>query len=295
MTDNIDEEHLENPTSHQSENVPDKIIPNVDSATTNPNQHTENMEVHHHPQLQHKPKRWKEYFLEFLMIFLAVTLGFFAENVRADYIENVQEKEYAQSLYDDLKIDTATIQITYNEKEWIRLKFDTAKTILETNDLINHNEFIYYIERYLTYNDIFSAQDVTYQQLKSSGNFRYFKNISLYKNIADYYNLYSRYQSIDGSFGVINQNEISQIEAKLFNLKDLTLLDNENATTFYTLALPSEKKLAPIANDTIAQKLLYIKIANEYKRAYSAKIFLNWLKLKATNLIEELKKEYDLK
>lgn len=229
------------------------------------------------------------------MIFLAVTLGFFAENVRADYIENVQEKEYAQSLYDDLKIDTATIQITYNEKEWIRLKFDTAKTILETNDLINHNEFIYYIERYLTYNDIFSAQDVTYQQLKSSGNFRYFKNISLYKNIADYYNLYSRYQSIDGSFGVINQNEISQIEAKLFNLKDLTLLDNENATTFYTLALPSEKKLAPIANDTIAQKLLYIKIANEYKRAYSAKIFLNWLKLKATNLIEELKKEYDLK
>jgi hypothetical protein len=34
------------------------------------------MEVHHHPDLHHKPKKWKEYFLEFLMIFLAVTLGF---------------------------------------------------------------------------------------------------------------------------------------------------------------------------------------------------------------------------
>ena len=40
------------------------------------------MEVHHHPDLHHKKKKIKEYFLEFLMIFLAVTLGFIAENVR---------------------------------------------------------------------------------------------------------------------------------------------------------------------------------------------------------------------
>ena len=41
------------------------------------------MEVHHHP----KPgkKNFKEYFLEFLMIFLAVSLGFFAEQIREDF------------------------------------------------------------------------------------------------------------------------------------------------------------------------------------------------------------------
>ena len=295
MAENTDDEHLDNLTTTQSENSSDDTTPTVDTETIKSIQETENMEVHHHPQLHHKPKPWKEYFLEFLMIFLAVTLGFFAENVREHYIENVREKEYAQSLYDDLKVDTATIQRTYNEKEWIQAKFDTAKTILETNDLINHNEFIYYIERYLTFNDIFSTQDVTYQQLKSSSNFRYIKNISLYKSIADYYNLYSRYQSVDGTFGVINQNELFQIEAKLFNLKDLTSLDNEQANTFYTLALPSGKKLEPIVNDKITQKLLYIKIANEYKRAYSSKLFLSWLKSKANNQIEELKKEYDLK
>jgi len=33
------------------------------------------MEVHHHPHVE--KKKFKEYFLEFLMIFLAVTLGFF--------------------------------------------------------------------------------------------------------------------------------------------------------------------------------------------------------------------------
>jgi hypothetical protein len=40
------------------------------------------MEVHRHPQLEHKPKPWKEYFLEYIMIFLAVVTGFFAEGLR---------------------------------------------------------------------------------------------------------------------------------------------------------------------------------------------------------------------
>ena len=43
---------------------------------------TEQMEVHHHPQLDHKHKPWKEYLLEGLMIFIAVMMGFIAENIR---------------------------------------------------------------------------------------------------------------------------------------------------------------------------------------------------------------------
>jgi hypothetical protein len=39
------------------------------------------MEVHH-PDLHHGEKGLKEYFLEFLMIFMAVRLGFFAETFR---------------------------------------------------------------------------------------------------------------------------------------------------------------------------------------------------------------------
>ena len=42
------------------------------------------MEVHHH---SHHPKKWKEYITEFLMLFLAVSLGFFAENLREQQIE----------------------------------------------------------------------------------------------------------------------------------------------------------------------------------------------------------------
>jgi hypothetical protein len=39
------------------------------------------MEVHHHPDLHYKKKDFKEYFLESLMIFLAVTIAFCAEKM----------------------------------------------------------------------------------------------------------------------------------------------------------------------------------------------------------------------
>ena len=253
------------------------------------------MEVHHHPDLHHKSKQWKEYFIEFLMIFLAVTLGFFAENIREHYIENERAKQYAQSLYDDLKVDTLTIQRTYDEKNWIQSKFEKAETILSLNEVSKHNEFIYYVERYVTINDVFSPQDITYQQLRSSGNFRYIKNIALYKSIANYYNLYSRYQSTDEKFGQVNKNELAAIESKLFNVKDLTGLDNYKGTNFYNLVLPSVKKLEPIINDKQSLNLLYINIDNAKNRINGSKLFLVWLKGAATNLLKELKKEYDLK
>src|SRR5579872_6549949 len=65
------------------------------------------MEVHHHPEVHHKRKKFKEYFLEFLMVFLAVTMGFFAENIREYFSDQEKEKKYVQTLYHDLKDDTA--------------------------------------------------------------------------------------------------------------------------------------------------------------------------------------------
>ena len=62
MADNTDEEHLDNPTNNQSENPPDKIIPTNDTESINPNQETENMEVHHHTHASHGKKTWKDYF-----------------------------------------------------------------------------------------------------------------------------------------------------------------------------------------------------------------------------------------
>ena len=127
---------------------------------------------HHHDPPGKKEKVWKHYLMEFLMLFLAITLGFFVENRREHFIEGKREKEYAKSLYDDLKVDTAIIQRTYDEKTWALEKLDSLLSILASGDIGPYNELIYYFERFITQTDVFTAQDVTYQQLRSSGNFR---------------------------------------------------------------------------------------------------------------------------
>src|SRR6516165_2593804 len=67
------------------------------------------MEVHHHPDLHHTKKNWREYFLEFLMIFLAVTLGFFAETIRENISEKHREKDYIVGLINNVKSDTSEL------------------------------------------------------------------------------------------------------------------------------------------------------------------------------------------
>src|SRR4051812_37079960 len=68
-----------------------------------PKSEIKNMEVHHHPHVE--KKNFKEYFLEFIMIFLAVTMGFFAEQIRESFVQRSEEKEYVQSFYEDLSSD----------------------------------------------------------------------------------------------------------------------------------------------------------------------------------------------
>ncbi len=62
------------------------------------------MEVHHHPHVE--KKNFKEYLLEGLMIFLAVTMGFFAENIREHFSDKKNEKQIIAALKKDLVKDT---------------------------------------------------------------------------------------------------------------------------------------------------------------------------------------------
>ena len=70
------------------------------------------MEVHHHPDIHHKRKKFHKYFLEFLMIFLAVTLGFFAESLRENISDGQKEHEYMQSLLNNLRTDSLKMEYT---------------------------------------------------------------------------------------------------------------------------------------------------------------------------------------
>ncbi|OYZ45267.1 MAG: hypothetical protein B7Y19_08845 [Sphingobacteriales bacterium 24-40-4] len=75
------------------------------------------MEVHHHPHVG--KKSIKEYLLEGLMIFLAVSMGFLAENIREIIQKHERERELIVLLRDDLKSDTTKINdaIAFNSRK----------------------------------------------------------------------------------------------------------------------------------------------------------------------------------
>src|SRR6202000_1726822 len=90
----------------------------------NPPRPTKNMEVHHHPDLHHEKKPWKEYMLEGLMILLAVFMGFIAENIRESIDNNEHARQLTSQLVRDLKADT--MQLTNVDRE--------EREILKAND-----------------------------------------------------------------------------------------------------------------------------------------------------------------
>ena len=55
-------------------------------------------------------RNWKEYGMEFLMLFAAVTLGFFAENQRESLGEKERGIEYAERLIEDLNLDSTRME-----------------------------------------------------------------------------------------------------------------------------------------------------------------------------------------
>ncbi len=96
------------------------------------------MEVHHAHHPAHK-KKISEYFLEFFMLFFAVTLGFFAENQREHYIEGQREIQYMESLIQDLAKDKFDLseskKYTITQTKYI----DTAISLLSENNWTPEN------------------------------------------------------------------------------------------------------------------------------------------------------------
>jgi hypothetical protein len=134
------------------------------------------MDVHHHPNLHHTPKPWKEYFLEFLMIFLAVTMGFFAETIRENISERAKGREYIQSFVQDLQADTVVFStvIAFDETKVTALNnlspcYDTI-----AKDSRSSTCLVPLITSSLANREL-SFADGTVQQLKNAGGFRLLK------------------------------------------------------------------------------------------------------------------------
>ena len=188
MPDGTDEEHLDNTTNPQRRSLSDEINPTKESTTINPNQETENMEVHKHPHHVIHKKKWAEYVLEFLMLFLAVFLGFVAENIRETSVERHREKEYMRLMVEDLKKDTANINTMVNGNRILIMGLDSLLDLLsgpQQDKSIQRRTFIYSLKYTYWYMPI-QFSELTLTQLKSSGGFRLIKDKKITSTILQY-------------------------------------------------------------------------------------------------------------
>jgi hypothetical protein len=138
------------------------------------------MEVHHHPQVE--KKKFKEYFFEFLMIFLAVTMGFFAETIRESISEDSKAKELAESLYAEVYSDSINMQNKINMRLEKEDQMNYFRNYVLDSSLTDLSEKFYPSFAWtgvLTTSIIFEPNDGVLSQLRNSGTLRYFKNTHL--------------------------------------------------------------------------------------------------------------------
>lgn len=161
------------------------IVDTQQPETNNDQPATENMEVHHPPNVE--KKNFKEYFLEFLMIFLAVTMGFFAENIREELSNNSIEKEYMSSMIQDLNEDSLNIEKTIRQNQEILHGLDTLVALLSMHMTNGNIDSVYaYSIKYRYDSPHVDFSERTLSQLKNSGALRFIKNQKISDAVATY-------------------------------------------------------------------------------------------------------------
>jgi len=286
MADNTDEEHLDIPTNIQSENLSDVITPTTDTETITQNQETENMEVHHHAHHEGK-KNWKNYFWEFLMLFLAVFCGFLAEYQLEHKIERDREKQYVQSLINDLKADVINIESVQKQNLVVKQTGDSLFLLLTLPDYTNSTNSIYYFGRTYSARVFFNMTDGTLRQLTNAGGLRLIKQKNVVESIQEYQYLYSELIKLQEmkEIQLLNYREVM---CKVFDVRVFETMVNDDKITrpIGNPALFSQNK--ELINELL-MKAHFVKRNN-------AQIItkLNEMKQKAINLRVTIKKEYHL-
>src|SRR5580765_6167785 len=119
------------------------------------------------------------------MIFLAVTLGFFAENIREHVSDNSKTSVFAASLYQDFKSNAETlVQLINYTDEKIKTVDSLSYFMNQTHNRINDSN-LYRAAIYLISTSPFDNITGAYEQIKSTGSLRFFDQ-SLINNLNSY-------------------------------------------------------------------------------------------------------------
>jgi len=243
------------------------------------------MEVHHHPKLPgEKARHFKEYFLEFLMIFLAVTMGFIAENIREHISDNSKEREYIIGMIKNLAVDTANLKITIRENGKQIIGIDTLRSISRNklNEIKVQDSLFEYTTKYLFSVNEFKNDDITLSQLRNAGGYRLIRNEGVLDSI-EVYETNIQYLSLQSGYFLSSIGKTLDLSGTIFDLNSGRKF--QSAPTSTPILITTDKE----------------KIYEFYNKCYMISVSLRGYNqmLKShlkysISLIAYLKKEYDI-
>lgn len=245
------------------------------------------MEVHHHAHEGHGKKNWKSYFWEFLMLFLAVFCGFFAENIRETRVEHHREKEYMVSLYHDLRTDTMNMHLVIKGKSEELANNDSLFAIFNSKRYLKETADAYFYGRMSLNSKTFYPTDGTVTQLESSGGLRLIRNRAVVDSIQSYQQALAKLKSVQ-NIGDEHSVLARSYMGKIFDANVFDLMVG-NSTDMYG----RPDKDYPLMPFTQAELNDFHIPMNFIKRNKLTQIqLLTGLQKKATDIMQLLEKTY---
>jgi len=247
------------------------------------------MEVHAHT---HTPrKKWTHYFWEFLMLFLAVFAGFLAENQREHYVEHLREKQFINSLVNDIRVDTARLNRLIENRNIRDLRLDSLTILLNSENADQHAKDIYFLATVIPRITLFqfTANDGTMQQLKNSGGLRLIRSHAITDSIINYDNAIRSLNRLDEQEQYIINIQREIAPKIIIGLELANFTDNDNLP-FRADRSPALMPGYKTSLNEFNYRLVSVKNVNKGYRRAARKLLLQ-----ATNLLNILKTQYHLK
>jgi hypothetical protein len=227
------------------------------------------------------------YFFEFFMLFLAVFLGFLADNLRERRAEKKQERVYMQNMLEDLRGDIVLNNSYTNNNKLVFELIDTLVQLIKSPERKQYITKLAYTARMVLpqFRQLFLTER-TYEQMKSSGTLRLISSQPVANSISYYYHSVSELKKYNDSIMVWATDYGSEM-GKIFDGELLLKIIKEkkeipaDATALLTEDRVVLNELITSAQYLYGALILGEKIGNERSIA-------------AQKLIELIKKEYHL-
>ena len=285
------EEKMDDPGGNEMDRI-DANLENKAATTGN-----ETMEVHHHPDIHHKRKKFREYFLEFLMIFLAVTMGFLAESLREHINDKAKGKEYMSSLVAELRYDTAEYNKVLNEILYIRPILDSLFINVREASRFNYVLMGKWNTPVNEMHLLYMPTLPTIQQLKSSGNLRLIQSKAVSTKMMEYEtfvqgSMHSEEQSITGAMEKIFSMEDELCDESEFNEK--TDKNMEDSAAQYSMKNGFYYNMRLMVKDPVTLNKMANGFINYKSRNWGYYTNTMHAKAIATELIKSIGEAYHL-